>query len=148
MFRGKFTDSEWNTVMFTPLWAFHTVAGVDSKVDSNEAGALAKELSEASLYRDEFTREVLSSIGASLPVVMQAYMVDSRGSVDGLQDAANLLDAKLPSGGGDAFKMAILNICIQAAKASGPRLFGPKVSKQEKVAIAVVAMSLRVPLPA
>lgn len=148
MFKSKFTDSEWQTVLFTPLWAFHTVAGVDSKVDSKEAGALAKEIAEAMLYRDEFTREVLLAIGASLPTVMQAYMVDRRSAIDGLQDAANLFDAKMPGGAGDAFKRAVINICIEAAKASAPRFSREKVSKKEKVAIAVVAVALRVPMPA
>jgi hypothetical protein len=147
MFKSNFTDSEWETVLFTPLWAFHTVAGVDSKVDAKEAAALAKEISEATLYRDDFTREVLMAIGSSLPTVMQAYMADRRSSVTGLQEAADVLDAKMSGGAADAFKRAVIGVCIETAKASGPR-FGDKVSKEEKVAIAVVAVALRVPMPA
>jgi hypothetical protein len=146
MFRDKFSDSEWDTVLFTPLWAFHAVAGVDGKVETAEAAVLAKEISEALLYKDDFAREVLSAIGASMQTVMPAYMKDSRNVTQGLMDAARILDEKMPGGAADGFKRAVLGICIETAKAAGPR-FGDKVSKEEKAAIVLVAAALRVPIP-
>jgi hypothetical protein len=146
MFREKFTDTEWQTIMFAPLWAFHAVAGADRKLEQSEVAALAKELTEAVLYKDEFTREVLSAIASSMTTTMPAYLKDPRAIMDGLVDAARVLDAKMPAGAGDALKVAILGICIQTAKAAGPR-FGNKVSKEEEAAIVMVAAALRVPIP-
>jgi hypothetical protein len=77
---------------------------------------------------------------------MPAFAADSRGIVDGLQEAAGILDAKLPAGGGDGLKRAVMLIAINTAKASGP-MFGDKMSPAEKTALALVAAALRVPVP-
>jgi hypothetical protein len=146
MFRSQFTDAEWQTVLFTPLWAFSAVATADGKVDDKEAGVLTKELTEAPLYKDELTREVFATLLGSLQTTGAAYKADQRSLAQGLQDAAALFDAKLPGGGADHLKLAVLGICINTAKASGP-MFGDKMSKQETSAIALVASLLRVPLP-
>lgn len=146
MYRTNFTDAEWNTILFTPLWAFYAVAGMDRVVDEKEAGALSKELMEAGLYRDEFTREVLTSLAADFRTVMVAYNTDSRDIIQGLQDSAAVLDAKMPSGSSDDFKRTCLGIAVNAAKASGP-VWGDKISKDEKKALVVIATALRVPLP-
>jgi hypothetical protein len=146
MFKSQFTDTEWQTVLFAPLWAFSAVAGADREVKPKEAAALTKELSEAALYRDEFTREVLGTLASEPATIMQAYAADRRTVVDGLREVAQILDTKMPGGGGNGLKNAILLVCINAAKADGP-MFGDKVSKEEKAAIVVVATMLRVPVP-
>lgn len=146
MFRSSFTDAEWQTVLFAPLWAFTAVAGVDHKIDPKEMAALAKELTEASLYKDAFAREVLSDLASQYASVMPAYVADRRSVVDGLRDAARILDAKMPGGGADGLKMAIVLVCTQVAEASGG-MFGGKTSKEERAAIVLVATMLRVPLP-
>lgn len=144
MFKSKFTDKEWETILFTPLWAFTLVAGADGKVEDAETAVLAKELAEASLYKDEFVREVLSAIVASLEKIMIAYGKDSRLALAGLMEAATLLDEKLPAGGADSFKRVVLGICLQTAQSTGRGK--NKVSKEEEKALVMVAASLRVPL--
>ena len=146
MFRSRFNDTEWQTVLFTPLWAFHAVAAVDGKVDDKEVAALAKELAEAPLFRDELAREVLTLLGTDLRTIMPAFMADSRAIVSGLEEAASIFDAKLPPGGADGFKRAVMLIALNVAKASGPR-FGDKMAKEEKAAAALIAMALRLPVP-
>jgi len=146
MFRNSFTDAEWQTVLFTPLWAFHGVAAVDRKIDNKESAALAKELSEALLFRDELAREVLTALGMDLRAIMQAFAADSRTIVDGLLQAAGILDAKLPPGAADGLKRAVLLIALNVAKAAGP-MFGDKMSNEEKAAIVLIAAALRVPVP-
>jgi hypothetical protein len=146
MFRSNFTDAEWQTVLFTPLWAFGAVSTVDGTADEREAAVLSKELTEAMLYKDELTREVLGTLVGSLGAMGAAFLADHRPPLQGLQEAALLFDAKLPGGGADKFKLAVLGICINAAKASGPR-FRDKVSKEEKAALGLVAVALRVPVP-
>jgi hypothetical protein len=103
VFRSSFTDAEWQTILFTPLWAFHSVATVDGKIDKREVEALARELAEARLFRDELAREVLTALGTGLQSIMPAFVADTRGIVDGLQQAAGILDAKLPPGAADGF---------------------------------------------
>lgn len=146
MYRSNFTDAEWRTVLFAPLWAFTAVAGADKKVDPKEAAALLKELSEAALYKDAFAREVLQSIAADVTTIMPAYAADRRTVVDGLREAAQILDVKMPGGGADGLKAAILLVCVNTAQAAGP-IIGGKVSKEERSAMALVATLLRIPMP-
>lgn len=146
MYRDNFTETEWATVLFTPLWAFSAVANVDKKIDEKEMAALAKELTEAALYRDPFAREVISALAADFSTIMPAYGADRRSVVDGLNEAAQILDRKMPGGGADGFKMAVVLICSQVANASGS-VFGSKTSKEEKAAMLLIATILRVPVP-
>lgn len=146
MFKSKFTDAEWQTVLFTPLWAFSAIAGSDKQIRPKEAEALAKELAEAALYKDEFTREVLTAVASDPATIMPAYGADRRSIVDGLREAADILGAKLPAGGADHFKNAILLLCMNVANADGP-MFGDKVSKEEKSAMVLVATMLRFQVP-
>lgn len=146
MFKDKFTEAEWQTVLFTPLWAFSAVAGSDKQIKSKEAEALAKELAEAALYKDELTREVLTAIARDPATIMPAYGADRRSIADGLREAADILDRKLPAGGADHFKSSVLLLCLNTAKADGP-IFGDKVSKDEKNAMVLVATMLRLPVP-
>jgi hypothetical protein len=146
MIQSMFTGAEWQTVLFTPLWAFGLVSMADGKVDDKEASVLTKELTEASLYKDELTREVFGALLAGLGTVGAAFSADKRPQLQGLQEAATLFDTKLPGGAADKFKLAVLGICINTAKASGP-MFGDKASKEEKTAIALIATVLRVPVP-
>lgn len=147
MFRSRFTEAEWQTVLFTPLWAFSAVAGADGEVDEREATALTRELAEAPRYTDEFTREVLSALAADLVTIMPAFAADRRPAVDGLRAAAQILDARLPGGGADKFKLAVLRICLSVAKASGA-MFGDKTSREARAAYSLVAATLLVPVPA
>jgi hypothetical protein len=146
MYRTSFSDAEWSTVLFTPLWAFYAVAGIDKKIDDKEASALSKELVEAGLYKDEFTREVLGAIASDFVANMEAYNADRRDILKGLMEAGQLLDAKIGAKADD-FKRTCLGIAVNAAKASGP-IIGDKVSKDEKKALVLVAAALRVPLQA
>ena len=47
--RERFTDAEWATLEFLPLWVFTGVAGIDGDIDHDETSALARELGEAAL---------------------------------------------------------------------------------------------------
>jgi hypothetical protein len=146
MFKSNFTDAEWQTVLFAPLWAFHAVAGADRKVDPKEGAALAKELTEAALYKDDFAREVLGALASGIATIMPAYAADRRSVVEGLREAAQILDAKMTAGGADGLKKAIFLVCLSTARAAGP-IFGGKVSKEERATIALVATILHIPVP-
>jgi hypothetical protein len=146
MHRTKFTEAEWQTVLFTPFWAFGVVATADGKTDDKETAVLTKEIAEAMLYKDDFAREVLAAVQTGLPTLAPAYVADKRSPLVGLREAADILESKMPGGAADQFKLAILGICVNTARASGP-MIGSKASSQEKTAIAVVASILRIPLP-
>ena len=65
-YRAMFTDQEWQTLQFMPLWAFTAVAAADGKIDDNETKALIKSLSEGVLLKGALPREVFTSIAAEI----------------------------------------------------------------------------------
>lgn len=145
MDKSNFSDSEWQTLQFTPLWAFYGVAGIDGKLDEKEAGVISKELAESMLYKNPFTREVLTSIATNIKAIMPAFADDNRQALSGLSEAADILDSKVDKTDADDFKKTVLVICRDTAQASGP-IFGDKISMDEKKALIAVAAALRVQL--
>jgi len=143
--RDRFTTEEWQTLQFAPLWVFTAVAGIDNIIDREEAGALAKELSEAIRYKNPLAREVMSSVGADLQGVMQAYTADGRELLSGLGQVADLLDEKAPDQAED-FKKSMMMVGLNVARASGGGVFRDPVSNEEKVALAAVFKAMRTQL--
>jgi hypothetical protein len=76
---------------------------------------------------------------------MGRYGSDSRYMDLGLGDVAGILDQKADPQEAHNFKLALIGIGANVAKASGP-LFGDKASKEERERIALVATCLGVPL--
>jgi len=142
-YRSSFSYSEWQTLLFAPLWSFNAVAAIDGKVDDKEAEALAKEVADASLYRNELASEVLGDLGASFASVFSAYRADSRSVLDGLREAAQLVDRKTIPDIALGYKKAIIGVGVQVANASGA-MFGSKMSEDEKKALVLVAVTLGV----
>jgi len=68
-FRQLYTTSEWQTLQFAPLWVLSAMTGAISTGGAgqsaleNQIKALAKEIGEASLFKDPLAREVLMSLG-------------------------------------------------------------------------------------
>jgi hypothetical protein len=140
-----FTDAEWQTLQFTPLWTFVACAGADRNIDDKEKAAFAKELAEAGLYKSALAREVLGSLAANLSTIMPAFTADSRSYLAGMSNAADVLDQKVPAEEANDFKKAILGIGIQVCQASGGGFMGKgdKISEEEKKNWAICAAAIR-----
>jgi len=140
--RMNFTDSEWETLEKTPVWAFILTAAADGNVDKKELEAFAKELSETMQYKDELAREVFMSLVARLNDILPSCIDGPEKVIAGLQSAGQIVDAKCPLNA-EPFKRSVLLICSNVAEASG-KVFGSKVSEEEKTAIVIVASALGV----
>lgn len=142
--RMNFTDSEWETLEKTPVWAFVLTAASDGKVDKKEIKAFTKELSETMQYKDELAREVFMSLAFRLNELIPKCLDSPDKVIAGLQSAGHVVDAKCPANA-EGFKGSVLLVCNNVAESSGG-LFGGKISKNEKTAIMVVASALGVRL--
>ena len=140
-----FTDTEWQTLLFVPLWTFVACAGADRNIDEKEQAAFAKELGEAALYKNVLAREVLGTLASSLSTVMPAFQADSRNFLTGLSNAADVLDQKVPTNDANDFKKAVLGVGIQVCQASGGGFMGKgdKISDEEKKYWAMCAAAIR-----
>ena len=139
-YRTMFTDAEWQTLQFAPLWAFSTVAGADGKIDDAETALLMKEVAEAPLHRGPFTREVMVSLAMDLVHVAAAYKADPRAPLAGLLEVRTLLN-RIESDQAAIFKYAVMAIGKATAEASGPVL-GSKIAPVEQAAWALAAVML------
>lgn len=143
--QASYTQQEWQLLEFTPLWVFAAVAGADSKVDEKEMEAFLKDVSEAALYKEPLVRDVLMSLSSNFSESMTRFKEDSRPVDRGLADVAGLLERKSDNEEANNFKKAVVGIGLDVARASG-RIFGDKMSTDEKQALVIVASSLRVEL--
>jgi hypothetical protein len=142
-YRDKFTDQEWQTLQFAPLWTFNAVAAADGDIDQQEMGKLGEYLQNALSFNDQLVREVMSSVALDLGGRLEAYKADSRDIASGLQQCADILDRKVAAEQAQAFKMAMLFIAKNIAEASSDAA-GQQVSQVEQNAFALVAVALRV----
>lgn len=142
-----FSQKDWCTLQFSPLWVFHLVAGADGKIDKKEMAALAEIFGKSLLMRNELARELMMTNAMELAKLMPSYMADGRSAEQGLRQVAEILDAKLSPELADGFKKMLMGIGVEIANASGP-WFRPKISKEETVALALMASWLRLSLAA
>lgn len=136
-YRALFTDQEWQTIQFMPLWAFTAVAASDGKIDDQETKALIKSLSEGVLLKGALPREVFVSIATDFGTILPAYKADARMAYPGLAEGASLLTRAEPDQAA-MFKFAVMAAAKDAAEASGG-FAAPKVSQQESAAWGMVA---------
>jgi len=143
--RAAFNEREWLTLLFAPLWAFRAVAGIDHNIDPKEAKALDAALKRASEFKAELVREVLTALGKNLEGYFQRCMEDKRRVYEGLQEVSRLLAQKVRPDEAGRFKKALVLIAESVAHASGGGFlgFGKKVSKDEEMALAMIARTLK-----
>jgi len=139
-YRETYTDAEWQTLQFTPMWAFTAIAMADGKVDDAEFQAFLKEISDAPIYKSALVREVLLSILVDFAKIAPAYKADTRTVVQGIREGGILL-GKVDADQASMFKAAVMAIASKVAEASGG-MFGPKASQQEKEAWATIGLLL------
>ena len=144
-FKSKFSKSEWETIVFAPLWAHTLVAAADGEMEEKEHAVVFTEISPAAC-EDEFAREAFAVFAADPQGVTKAWGKQGLGALDGLQEVARILRAKMPAGAADGLKNAIVLVAVKTAQAAGPT-FGDKMSNPERAGIAIVATVLNVPVP-
>jgi len=142
--KQMFTNDEWLTLEYAPLWILSGIAIANGRLDEKEVEAFTKELADAPFYKDELVREVMLDDLAGLDSLMASYKADTRNVETGLAQVADILEAKAPDHA-ENFKKVLLAIAAKVANASGP-IFGEKISEKEKAVFVIMALSLRAKL--
>jgi len=143
--RNKFTLQEWRTLQFAPLWVFSAVAAADGNVEEKEFEILARELSEAHLYKNLLARDVLLSVANEFAKVLPDYGADPRDVVNGLKEVADILDRKVSPQDRYEFKRAMLGLGYNVVETSSKGMlgFGKKAREQKHKALDVTAIIMR-----
>lgn len=148
--QSLFPATEWRTLQFAVLWVFGAVAAADGNIDKREVEALAKELSQAHLYKEPLARDVLLSLLDDFENIFNLYQRDSRNVVQGLIEVANVLDRKVPPQVAYNFKGAMLMIGFNVSESTGKGFLGSgqKSLDQKHKALDAVAIIMRFSLVA
>ena len=121
--RFGYSAVEWQTIKFTPLWVFSTVAEADGKVSDKEWDAFTNWISNAFGRPGRLLRDVLHDImDQGLASVFEEYMADPRTVHEGFRDARGLL-ARAPQDDVILYTGALTGLAVDVADTS-KRLFG------------------------
>lgn len=135
--RERFTDEQWEVLMFAPVWANYVTAQIDGEADERESrAAVLLTVEQASDSEDELVREVCRPFVDDLDATMARLQAFNRtGPQPGvvIEQAGRLVDS-VAAESAVAYKQFIMEMCRVTAEASGP-LVGPKTSELESAVI-------------
>ncbi|TAE20699.1 MAG: hypothetical protein EAZ92_17765 [Candidatus Kapaibacterium sp.] len=115
----KFTVEELGVLYLVPFWVFYQVAGSDSIFDEQETEAFQSMLDTAPNLKNEFCRAVFMDMNASFIDILHRAKNDPQRAYQGLREASNILDSKLPPHTSTEFKTMVFVMGWNVASASG-----------------------------
>ncbi len=141
-----FSGSRWKTLLYSPMWVFSAVAESDGNVDSDEQRAFLGLIESSSRIEDFLLREVCGAVLRQADELWREYLQDTRSLTQALDEVNSILEAELPQQEALAFKLGLLDVGREVAKASGGGFIGKKdrISAKEASALANVASHLKV----
>ncbi len=136
-FQELVSADEWQKLTYSPFLAFMLVAAADGSIDKKEIKSFIKTLST---QENPLMLELLGSCGEAPDKIISHLASLGSDAPLLLQEITEVLDSKLPEKHALAFKLELLHIGKNVAEASGGFFgFGKKASKEEKLALALIA---------
>jgi hypothetical protein len=115
----NFTPEDLAVLHRVPLWIFYEVAGADSVIDEEEIMSFERMLKDAGKLRDQFSREVFSSMTGNFTDILRTLKAGMQGSLMGLQRAMDILARKSTPENSAEFKLLVFVMGWTVAAASG-----------------------------
>ena len=138
-----FSAEELTTLKQAPFLVFMLVAAADGKVDKKEASEFAKVLVSQEIKENLLMNRIVTNVVHDLPGMLASVASSPNGYFEELGKITDIVDRKVSKEEARQFKIALLLLGKRIAEASGGFLgFGSKISKEEKVALAGIAMFL------
>ncbi len=135
MIKRIFSDTEWQTLVFGPLWVFTGVGGADNHIDDTEIAAFAEELQELKRHKSEYIQEILKILGTHLPDHMSQFKKDTRDIFSGLREVVEILDSRCNPDEVDTILEDLFQIALRIARASSQNQYDKDNISREKQAI-------------
>jgi len=142
---GDLTPEEWELLMQAPYLVFLTVAAADGVVDKKEVKSLTKILAKAKEQPSVLLQKVLAESAHKAGEIINGIIAGGGNTIDALQQVQELVDSRFDADEAMLFKVSLLLISKEVAEASGGGFlgFGKKISKEEKMAMAAIALTLK-----
>lgn len=140
-----FSNTEWNSLLNAPFVVFFAVAASDGKIDDKEAKKLVSIIAASKQQANGLFQKILLEGSAHIPQFLNKL---SRGGINVIEEltlVSELVDSKLSQESAGEFKQRLYAFAKQIAESSGGLFgFGSKISKEEKAALAAIALLLEI----
>ncbi|MES9939260.1 MAG: hypothetical protein ABW104_00220 [Candidatus Thiodiazotropha sp. 6PLUC2] len=145
-YKAQFSNDEWNYILYSPIVVFALVAGADGTIDRKEVVSFHKELLKGIAGDSAMMQHVMIEVIPNMESLTKDVL---HGEVDPksvIEKIAKAVDLKLSDDEAMQFKLSLLQFGKAVAESSGGFLgiFGNKISKEEKTALAALAVLLKV----
>jgi hypothetical protein len=141
----EFSQQEFESLKQSPFLIFFLVAAADGKVDKKELIEFVKLLAEPEKFNNPLLNRIITNVINDIPSAIASMAQQQIDYIDELGKLKTIIDNKLSSEEANAFKVALLLVGKGIAEASGGFLgFGSKISKEEKIALAAIALCLEI----
>ena len=140
------TVADWQLLCLSPCLVFMIVAAADGTVDKNEAKAFGEILQKPTAHPSRYLQKVLAETRGNVQGLIREILERGDNPLTTLGQVAAVVDAQMDEDEGFMFKLSLLAIGQQIAKASGGGFLGMgnKVSKEEQQALVAIAAVLKV----
>ncbi len=134
---SNWSEREWQTLQFAPLWVVSAMVGRDH-LDEPEQKAFWRAVDDAP-ERGALSWQLLDAVSRNRNWMFDQFALDGRSIVSGLNQVADLLE-RVPGPDRSETKQAILRVGSSFARARGP--FGQSIMRQDTMVLALVAQLL------
>jgi tellurite resistance protein len=140
---AMFAPEDLEVLKRSPFLVFFIVAAADGKVDKKELLAFIEILSDSEKYPNALLNRILANLINEVTSIISGMADKDLNYIEELCNLRRVIDGNLSPEDAIAFKMSLLIISKEIAEASGGFFgIGNKISKEEKAAIASIALCL------
>ncbi|MBU0494401.1 MAG: hypothetical protein KKA73_25740 [Chloroflexi bacterium] len=125
-----YSEHEWATLLFAPLWVFQAAAARD-EMDEQDWEALAQACRAARAYRNALSEDVFAELAAHFAELRAGFERDEADVSDGLAEVVALLKGEDETTAW-GFKADMVAMAMQVARTLGGWLRGAGVGSEEK----------------
>lgn len=140
---SQFSHEEFELLRRAPFVVFLMVACSDGKLDQKEVAKFVELLAGSDKYDNPLITRVITNVITDIPAMLNALLSEQPDVSALLRDVRQIVDTRVGSEAGEAFAHVLLSMGHDIASASGGFFgFGSKISKDEKAALAHLAVCL------
>lgn len=140
----QLSDDDIKLLAYAPIAVFCVVAAADGNIDKKEVKAFQVELLKGFIIESELMQKIMAHVISDFESMITRFLKQEVNAREIMEQILQLLDGKLEADEARKFKLSMLSIGKSVAEASGGFLgmFGSKISKEEKRALAGLAQFL------
>jgi hypothetical protein len=144
-FKSRFTDEEWNRILYSPIVTFALVAGADSGIDDKEVESFQKQMIKGMSGDNPMMQEVMLDV---VPILKSLTHDVVKGRVDLesiITDVTKFTEQNLSREEATQFKLSLMGVGKAVAESSGDfqEISGNNISKAEQMMLASLLVLLK-----